>query len=268
LNKKIEYNKRRRNMKTEYLKEFAGYFFSGEILRKLIGNIFSSTKEKVAEKAGETLKSSILGIGDIDEILALEAVYIAQKDLGVKKTDISKIAKLILNMPLGARNKVIGILGKNEQEFTVFIPDKDKEGNVIQKKVISKGNLRGARFIELLANQDDDQERMDLLQAFGATVTFWDRAEDIWKHFSKKLEKFHQTADNNKTIINALKKIEEATRSDGPADLQKRMAPPEKIKFRTLKGFLYGEDLYPRQKKQKKIKSKTVIETVEGVAHE
>lgn len=170
------------------IKEFVVQFLGQELVKKILGG-----GEKIAEeKLGAVLKANIGGFGVNDEVLFWDACEIAVSELSVTKTDIIRIMTVLGSLEPKQRGEVVRIIGLNEQEIKCGEKSQGGKGKPVSKIQTEKKNMRGARFIALLAKMTDEEIGTFLLSS-GAMETTTDDIEAILEEISKTLGKRWET---------------------------------------------------------------------------
>ena len=210
----------------EIIPEFVGYFVGSETLRKMFGMGARQAAEKVGEKAAEAIKSKFAGIGEADELLSLDACTLAIEKFGTKPDDIVRVAKVFKGLSLEKRNKIVRIIGYDEQKVTTEIESKEKkkpaEGeSKDEKKPDAKtkekdkqakktettlGNLRGARIINFLCQIKQEQDLKDVLEGFNCTVVTSEVVDEIMKQGVERIKMVKKVAEDgyNKVMANPI----------------------------------------------------------------
>lgn len=170
------------------IREFVVQFLGHELVEKILGG-----GGKVAEeKLGAVLKANIGGFGVNDEVLFWDACEIAVSELSVTKADIIRIMLVLKSLEPKQRGEVVRIIGLNEQEVKNEEKSQDGKGKPVSKIQTEKRNMRGARFVALLAKMTDEEIKTFLLSS-GAMETTADDIEAILEEMTKMLGKRWKT---------------------------------------------------------------------------
>lgn len=165
-------------------------------IEALIISFFHSFGKAAEAKGIEFLKSKMFGIGTNDEHLFLSAAAYAA-DMGwVTLDQLVKIYEVIGSYPESQRNRIVGTIGKEEEDVITQSPKldpvtkeqvKDKKGQVVMEKTSFRANIKGAKMLGLLGKLEKDQIK-EFLRTSGASAKFMDGVTEEIRNTSRKVE--------------------------------------------------------------------------------
>lgn len=181
---------------------------AGHVLEGLIEGVimsFITTARKVAEDKGEEfLKAKFGNRGTNDEYLFVSACTVALSKKMISKKNILRVCAVINDYSSDQRARIIGIIGKTENEEKIERDrlDKDgkvlidKKGNPMKEVVTTKGNHQGAEIIAMLGKMSDDEIR-NYFAASGASVTTASEFKKSAKEIKENIEQSQFKADGD-----------------------------------------------------------------------
>jgi hypothetical protein len=174
------------------------------LVMTLLHSLGKTVTTTIQEHAGEYLKSNILNIGTNDEELYLLARAYALEKGWVTLAELQKISEVIDEYSPSQRKRIIGMLGKREDDGTSREQKLradgtkvlDKEKNPVYVETTFKTNIAGAKIIALLAKMDKAQIKKELDSSNASNSLEHNIAETI-KTAATKVENSELAKDSN-----------------------------------------------------------------------
>ena len=144
----------------------------------LVMNFLHSFGQVAQEHTGEYLKSKIFGIGTNDEYLFLSACSYALENENVTSEELGRVLKVIDSYSSFQRSRIIGIIGKEEEDVTM-------ENNGV--KTSYKANKKGAKILAMLTKLNDDEIK-NFLATSGASNSLEHKISETIKDSISKIK--------------------------------------------------------------------------------